>query len=88
MYPSDDSVFGGGCVGRRLLTGRPLMRIALYIDQLLTVRRVVSQVVATMARPQSKASKYPQLVRDILDGACADEAKAFATKYRDFNPDG
>jgi UDP:flavonoid glycosyltransferase YjiC (YdhE family) len=79
---------GHGTVAQALLAGRPLVLIPLYIDQLLTARRVVSHGAATMVHPESKAPNYKQLIRDTLDGACADEAKAFASKYKDFNPDG
>jgi len=78
---------GHGTVAQALLAGRPLVLAPLFIEGLLTARRVVSHGAAKMANPDAKAPNYKQLIREALDGACANEARAFATKYRDFDPD-
>jgi len=79
---------GHGTVAQALLAGRPLMLIPLYIEHLLTARRVVDYNAATMVHPESKSPNYRQLIWDALDGAHSDKAEAFASKYKDFDSDG
>jgi UDP:flavonoid glycosyltransferase YjiC (YdhE family) len=74
-----------GSTAAALLAGKPILQLPLFLEQVLTAKRVVKLGAGLAARLNQPQQIVGALTRLIGDGKYRDAARAFAAKYESFD---
>jgi hypothetical protein len=75
-----------GTAVRILMAGKPSLQIPIYVEQSLLAGAMMRIGAALGASPASAAEINQQLTRLLTSDCCTEGARAFAARYRDFDP--
>ena len=69
-----------------LMTGKPLLLLPSHLEQFLLARRVEAMGAGIVLNPEQPPQDFAAVLRSLLDTpALAENARAFANKYANFN---